>query len=95
MNYVKVTKYIKDLDVVGETSVVTFDALLIGDSIAITVDNFCDKTYVMTERIEEVDGELRVCDGKEGHLCAINLNGTHTVRDIASMSAVEYMMACI
>ncbi|MEK5415422.1 MULTISPECIES: hypothetical protein [unclassified Paenibacillus] len=95
MDRVKVTKYIKDLDVVGVTSAVTFEALLIGNSTAITVDNFCDKTYVMAERIEEINGELRVCDGPGSHLYAINLNGTYTVRDIARMSAVDYMMACI
>lgn len=95
MDRVKVTKYIKDLDVVGETSAETYDALLIGSSIAITVDNFCDKTYVMVERVEDIDGELRVCDGKEGHLYDINVNGTLTVHDLASMSAVDYILACI
>ncbi|MBY3623616.1 hypothetical protein HGO21_29320 [Acinetobacter sp. CUI P1] len=79
----------------GETSVVTFDALLIGSSIAITVDNSCDNSYVMVERIEEIDGELRVCEGPGGHLYDINLNGKYTVQDLARMSAVDYMMACI
>lgn len=95
MTFATVTKYIKDLDVIGETSVVTFDALLIGGSIAITVDNSCDNSYVMVERIEEIDGELRVIEGAGGHLYDINLNGTHTVEDIARMSAVDYMQAFI
>lgn len=95
MTFATVTKYIKDLDVVGVTSAETFDALLIGSSIAITVDNFCDNSYVMVERIEEIDGELRVGDRKEDHLYDINLNGTHTVEELASMSAIDYILACI
>ncbi|OZQ66544.1 hypothetical protein [Paenibacillus odorifer] len=85
MTFVKVTKYVPGLDVVGETAVVEFDALLISSSIAITVDNFCGKTYVMAERIEEVDGELRECDGPGSLLFEANLVGTFTVQDIASV----------
>ncbi|OME31780.1 hypothetical protein NSS98_21255 [Paenibacillus sp. FSL E2-0274] len=95
MDCVKVTKYMKDLDVIGETSAETYDALLIGSSIAITVDNCCDKTYVMVERVEDIDGDLRVGDRKEDHLYDIDLNGTYTVEDLASMSAVDYILACI
>lgn len=87
MNFVKVTEICDDFDVCGQTAVITRDGFLLRSDVALSVDLSGNDTYLMVERVEELDGVLYA-----GQLLLdAVLPGKITAQQLAGMTALELL----
>ncbi|MOA33609.1 hypothetical protein D3C78_1549180 [compost metagenome] len=95
MEFVKVTEVIEDLDVIGEVGTVTYDGVMLNETIAAFGYQFSAGTYFAVERVGRVDGELRPLGTLDSSLLSLNLPGKLSIRDIANMSALEFLAVMV
>ncbi|GGG15733.1 hypothetical protein [Paenibacillus aceti] len=91
MNFVKVLDEYEDPNVFGAPGFIVRDGIMLSRSVAVSVDHTGHGTYLMVERVKEVDDEVHV-DIETGHLFFdTELPGKISVQKLASMTALEFL----
>ncbi|MUG87667.1 hypothetical protein GNP92_15090 [Paenibacillus timonensis] len=91
MDFIKVTEFCDSLDVCGQIDVIVRDGVMLRNDVALSVDLSGTDTYVVIERVEEVNGVLYASDEPGKVLYDTVLPGKITVQEIAGMSALNLL----
>ncbi|GGG08586.1 hypothetical protein [Paenibacillus aceti] len=88
MNFVKVT------EICDEDETIIREGIMLTESVAVSVDLGSESvsgTYLVVERVEEIDGEVYVCNYKGSLLFDVVLPGKISIQKLASMTALEFL----
>ncbi|MCM3702581.1 hypothetical protein [Paenibacillus macerans] len=91
MSLVKITEICEDPDVLGVTRTLVYEGIKLNGNVAVYVDQSGVGTYLVVERVEEVDGRLQTVNASRSVLFDANLPQKLTIQEIAAMTALELL----
>ncbi|MDU7472096.1 MAG: hypothetical protein E7L01_01865 [Paenibacillus macerans] len=91
MNLVKITEICEDPDGLVEPSVLVHDGIRLNGNVAVYADQSGAGTYLVVERVKEVDGGLQTVGESRSVLFDANLPQKLKIQEIAAMTALELL----
>ncbi|WP_110930583.1 hypothetical protein [Paenibacillus bouchesdurhonensis] len=95
MDFVKVTEIIEDMVAVGEVGRLTRDGIRLSESVAVSIDLSAPGTYLIVERVVEIDGEIH-SSNEPGQLLFDAVLPKHiSIQELAGMTALEFLAVSV